>query len=169
LKAQNLDPEYSLESGGAGGIHNPQYLKTVEAFSDWYLQHSGVVHVKAITGQVKRLNRVMHEDDASYCRIPDQRDLTAPYLLLYEMSLPFGLDLNNQINVDKSATRMIVTLKDVSSTGMREMDARANTFVPGKSTGWTWPTPSGIPLTPSGKPCGSGNRRRIYTLGEDTK
>jgi predicted RND superfamily exporter protein len=31
------------------------------------------------------------------------------------MSLPFGLDLNNQVNVDKSETRVIVTTKNVST------------------------------------------------------
>jgi len=39
--------------------------------------------------------------------------------LLYEMSLPFGLDLNNEINVDKSATRITVTLDDLSSNELR--------------------------------------------------
>jgi predicted RND superfamily exporter protein len=47
--------------------------------------------------------------------VPDNRDLSAQYLLLYEISLPYGLDLNDRINVDKSATRVTATLGDVSS------------------------------------------------------
>ena len=31
------------------------------------------------------------------------------------MSLPYGLDLNNQINVDKSATRMTITVENITS------------------------------------------------------
>jgi len=57
----------------------------------------------------------MHGDDPDYYALPEERDLAAQYLLLYEMSLPYGLDLNNQINVDKSATRFSVTLENVTS------------------------------------------------------
>lgn len=47
--------------------------------------------------------------------MPDSREEAAQFLLLYEMSLPFGLDLNNQINVDKSETRLIATTTNLSS------------------------------------------------------
>ncbi len=59
---------------------------------------------------MKRVSKSMHGDDPDWYRLPDERDLAAQYLLLYEMSLPYGLDLNSQINVDKSATRLTVTL-----------------------------------------------------------
>jgi len=121
--------EYSLESGETGGINNPDFLATVDKFAGWYRQQPKVVNVNTITDTMKRLNKNMHADDESYYRIPKQRDLAAQYLLLYEMSLPFGLDLNNQINVDKSATRMIVTLKNTSTTELREMDEKARAWL----------------------------------------
>ncbi|WP_218609030.1 hypothetical protein, partial [Psychrobacter sp. C 20.9] len=62
--------------------------------------------VNSITDILKRLNKSMHGDDDSWYKLPDERDLAAQYLLLYEMSLPYGLDLNSQINIDKSASRM---------------------------------------------------------------
>ncbi len=121
--------EYSLESGEQGGINNPEYLATVEEFANWYRQQANVVHVNTITDTMKRLNKNMHGDDESWYRIPEQRDLAAQYLLLYEMSLPFGLDLNNRINVDKSSTRMTVTLKSMSTTQMREIDEKARQWL----------------------------------------
>jgi predicted RND superfamily exporter protein len=121
--------EYSLESGESGGINNPEYLATVEKFANWYRKQPKVVHVNTITDTMKRLNRNMHGDDETYYRIPGKRDLAAQYLLLYEMSLPFGLDLNNQINVDKSGTRMIVTLRDMTATEVREMDESAREWL----------------------------------------
>lgn len=121
--------EYSLESGETGGINNPEYLATVEKFANWYREKANVVHVSTITDTMKRLNKNMHGNNESFYRTPEQRDLAAQYLLLYEMSLPFGLDLNNQINVDKSATRMIVTLKDMTATGLREMDEEAREWL----------------------------------------
>ena len=35
--------------------------------------------------------------------------------LLYELSLPYGLDLNDRINIDKSATRVTATIAQASS------------------------------------------------------
>ena len=121
--------EYSLESGEPGGINNPEYLATVENFANWYRKQENVVHVTTITGTMKRLNKNMHGDDESWYRIPEQRDLAAQYLLLYEMSLPFGLDLNNRINVDKSSTRMTVSLKSMSATQTREMDRKGREWL----------------------------------------
>jgi predicted RND superfamily exporter protein len=121
--------EYSLESGEPGGINNPEYLAKLEEFADWYREQPRVVNVNTITDTMKRLNKNMHGDDESYYRIPVERDLAAQYLLLYEMSLPFGLDLNNQINVDKSSTRMTVTLKDPSAKELREVDSKAEAWL----------------------------------------
>ncbi|MDH3973098.1 MAG: MMPL family transporter [Deltaproteobacteria bacterium] len=117
--------EYSLKAGESGGINDPEYLKIVEDFANWYRKQPNVVHVSAITDTMKRLNKNMHNNDPAWYRIPDRRDLAAQYLLLYEMSLPFGLDLNNMINVDKSATRLIVSLKAMTTQEQRAMDERA--------------------------------------------
>ncbi|WP_156502482.1 MMPL family transporter, partial [Oleiphilus sp. HI0067] len=34
---------------------------------------------------------------------------------LYEMSLPYGLDLNNQLNIDKSSARILISLENVDT------------------------------------------------------
>ncbi len=121
--------EYSLDSGEAGGISEPAYLTTLEAFADWYREQPRVGHVQTIVAMMKRLNRNLHGDDPAFYRLPEQRELAAQYLLLYEMSLPYGLDLNNQINLDKSATRMIVTLKGISTLELRDLEERARAWL----------------------------------------
>jgi len=103
-------------------ISNPQFLAEVAAFTDWLRMHPQVYHVATITDTLKRLNQNLHSDDPAYYRLPEARDEAAQYLLLYEMSLPNGLDLNNQINVNKSAIRMIVTLYDLPNTGILSME-----------------------------------------------
>jgi predicted RND superfamily exporter protein len=107
--------EFSLGAEESGGISDPYYLSKVEEFATWYRKQPGTVHVSTFTDVMKRLNKNMHGDDPAYYRLPESRELAAQYLLLYEMSLPYGLDLNNQINIDKSATRFIVTLEDLSA------------------------------------------------------
>ena len=71
----------------------------------------------------------MHGDDPSYYEVPSNREEAAQYLLLYELSLPFGLDLNNQINVDKSETRVTATLENISSAEMIAFSARAEQWL----------------------------------------
>ncbi|MCG7929297.1 MAG: MMPL family transporter [Candidatus Thiodiazotropha lotti] len=121
--------EYSLESGETGGISDPDFLRKVDGFAQWYRQQSHVLHVNTITDIMKRLNRNMHGDDDSWYRLPEQRDLSAQYLLLYEFSLPFGLDLNNQINVKKSATRFTVTLESISTQQLLQIEEDAQQWL----------------------------------------
>ena len=111
--------EYSVESGEPGGVSNPEYLMHLDAFATWLRAQPGVRHVYSYTDIIKRLNKNMHGDDAGWYKIPDDRALSAQYLLLYEMSLPFGLDLNDRINIDKSATRVTATLDNISTVGVR--------------------------------------------------
>ena len=107
--------EYSIPAAGPGGISEPEYLENLEALTSFLREQEHVTHVYSISDIMKRLNRNMHADDDSYYRVPDDRDLSAQYLLLYELSLPYGLDLNDRINVDKSATRVTATIAQATS------------------------------------------------------
>jgi len=120
---------YSLSAGESGGVSNPEYLAKLEQFADWYRKQPGVIYVSTLTDTMKRLNKNMHFDEESYYRIPDNRDLAAQYLLLYELSLPFGLDLNNQINIDKSSTRFTAVLESISTREALDLEHRAQAWL----------------------------------------
>jgi len=120
---------YSLEAGESGAISEPAFLNRLEAFANWYRQQPEVLHVNSLSDTMKRLNRNLHGDDPEWHRMPDQRDLAAQYLLLYEMSLPYGLDLNNQINIDKSATKLDVSLNSLSSNRIIALEERAQQWL----------------------------------------
>ncbi|MDH3760227.1 MAG: MMPL family transporter [Gammaproteobacteria bacterium] len=107
--------EYSVPSTGPGGVSEPEYLENIENFAEYLRAQPNVTHVYALSDIMKRLNRNMHGDDAAWHRIPGDRELSAQYLLLYELSLPYGLDLNDRINIDKSATRVTATLSRTST------------------------------------------------------
>ena len=120
---------YSLDSGEAEGVSKPGFLAQVDQFANWYRQQPETIHVASITDTFKRLNKNMHGDDESYYRLPENRELAAQYLLLYEMSLPYGLDLNNQIDVAKQATRLNITLKTISSNQILALEQRASDWL----------------------------------------
>ena len=121
--------EYSLNAGREGGITDPDYLLKVDAFAEWYRQQPEVTHVQAFSDIMKRLNKNMHGDDPAFYRLPEDPNLAAQYLLLYELSLPFGSDLNDRIDVAKSATRLVVVTKNAWSRDIRELDKRAQVWL----------------------------------------
>ena len=116
--------DFSIASGEEGGVSNPGFLKQVEAFEQYLQAQPEVQHVNVFTETMRRLNRSMHGDDDAYYKLPESRELSAQYLLLYEMSLPYGLDLNNQINFDKSSTRMTVTIETLSTSDVIDFENR---------------------------------------------
>ena len=121
--------DYALGSNESGGVSDPHFLKEVENFVQYLRTLPEVVHVNTITDTFKRLNKNMHGDDPAWKRLPDKRDLAAQYLLLYEMSLPYGLDLNNQIDVDKTATKVAVTLKTLSSNEVIALENQTTEWI----------------------------------------
>ena len=131
--AQNLTSldrlEYSLPAGREGGITDLEYLRSVDELAQWFRTQPEVTHVQAFPDVMKRLNRNMHADDPAFHRLPETAELAAQYLLLYEISLPFGADLNDRIDIGKSATRMIVTADAPWSRELRELDARAQRWL----------------------------------------
>jgi hypothetical protein len=118
--------QYSLNSNESGGVSDPAFLKDVEQFTQWLRSQPEVMHVQSISDTFKRLNKNMHGDDPTYYRLPDSRELAAQYLLLYELSLPYGLDLNNQIDIDKAKTRVIITLETMTTEGMLALEERVS-------------------------------------------
>ena len=131
--------EYSLASGREGGITEPAYLSTVDAFAEWFREQPEVTHVQAFPDVMKRLNRNMNGDDPAFHRLPEDPELAAQYLLLYEFSLPFGIDLNDRIDVSKSATRMTTVAADLSGGELRELDERAQAWLEGNAPGMATP------------------------------
>jgi len=117
--------EYSIPAQGEGGIAEPEYLTHLAQFVDWYRHHPKVRHVAAITDMVKRINLSMHGDQPDWYRLPESRVAGAELLMVYEMSLPYGHDLNTLLNASKSASRVVVSLDVVSTVEMKEIEKEA--------------------------------------------
>ena len=86
------------------------------------------MNVYVLTDTMRRLNKNMNGDDSAFYTLPESRELAAQYLLLYEMSLPYGLDLNNQVNVDKSATRLFISVKEMTNVQLLSLEERVQAW-----------------------------------------
>ena len=121
--------EYSLDTQTSQGVSGPGYLKTIDDFAEWYRQQEYVTHVSTYTDIVKQLNQRLHGDDESFYTLPGSQELSAQYLLLYELSLPLGLDLNNQLSFDKAASRMIVSLPSMATPNFVALQERGKSWL----------------------------------------
>jgi uncharacterized protein len=121
--------EYQLGAGAPGAVTEPHYLERSDAFATWLRTQPEVDHVYGIQDVVKRVNQVMHDGEPSAYRIPESRAAASEALLVYEMGLPQGLDLTDRVNVDKSAARLTVTVKDMTSRQMTEFSHRTEAWL----------------------------------------
>ncbi len=125
---QHMSPAMSidimLESGKASGINDAAYLAALQDFSQWLATQPEVTHVVSLTDIYKRLNKNMNGDLPQFYQLPQQQQLAAQYLLLYEMSLPFGLDLNNLVDIDKSAGKTSATIRNLGSKELVALEQR---------------------------------------------
>ena len=120
---------FEFDLAAPNGVADPEYLAKLEAFKQWWLDDPRTMHVASLSDIFKRLNKNMHGDDESWYRLPEQQDLAAQYLLLYEFSLPFGLDLANTINIDKDGSRFFVVTEHLTSKQTRELSRQSNEWL----------------------------------------
>ena len=98
------------------GITSVQYLEALSRFESWASALPTVAHVASFDMVMKTLNQQLNGGDPRSYVLPSSSELASQYLLLYELSLPFGSNLEDLMNFDKSATRIKVLLYSTSST-----------------------------------------------------
>jgi len=118
--------EYALISSFEGGVNHPQFLTKLDRFTQWLNSQPEVKQVSSLSDTMKRLNRDMHAGNNDWHKIPQTKELAAQYLLLYEMSLPFGLDMTNQIDFEKVETRVVASLDELNTNQMLAFEERVS-------------------------------------------
>jgi len=118
-----------VSAGEDNGITSPDYLNRLDAFLTWARAQPEVRSAGGFSDVIKQLNRNMNGDDPDFYRIPDNQQLIAQYLLLYELSLPFGKDLSTQIDSSRSTSMLRIGFRDISSAGMRDFETRADVWM----------------------------------------
>ncbi len=120
--AQNLTGpmayEIVIDSGKKDGIKDPEFLKTVERFyKDYKEKFPDVRHLTSILDIVKQFNKVLDGKD----EVPNNQNLIAQYLLLYSLSLPQGMELNDKMDIDERKIRVTGRINIVDTSKDLEM------------------------------------------------
>lgn len=122
--------EYIISASKEGGITDPNFLKQLDGFENWALEMPEIIHVSSIVPLFKKMNFHMNggsdSEQEKFLTIAGNGNLNAQYLLMYEMSLPVGLDLNDRIDIAKQATRLTITARDLTSRQMRDLDLKVS-------------------------------------------
>lgn len=121
--------EFVIDSGAPGKVTDPEFLTLVDDFTAWLRTQDDVVaHAFSVSDIVKRLNRNLNAEAPAFYAIPDEKALIAQYLLVYELSLPYGLDLNDRVDIDRQKTRITATTLDVTTAETKAFIAAAEAW-----------------------------------------
>ncbi|WP_345974159.1 MMPL family transporter [Sulfurimonas sp. HSL3-7] len=99
--------EIILDSKEKEGVKNPEFLNTVARFEKALKsKFSNVRFSTSLKDIVVRMQKVLNEDSPSI--LPQEQELVAQYLLLYSMSLPQGMELNDKIDTTERFLRLSI-------------------------------------------------------------
>lgn len=111
-----------LDAGAVDGIKEPEFLLQVEEIQTWLQQRNTLGPMNSLVDFLKEINQALHADDPAYFKIPDSRELTAQYLLLYD-STGANEDLSDIKDFDDRYVRLIVPLVNMPASEMQaELD-----------------------------------------------
>jgi len=118
--------EYMLSAGEGSSVTEATFLNRLKEFEKWALLQPEINQVSYIVSLFRKMNYHMNGGQEEFNRISENSGLNAQYLLMYEMSLPVGLDLNDRIDIEKKATRVTIIGKDLTSRQLRDLDDRVS-------------------------------------------
>lgn len=121
--------EYRVESTSDIPITSQKYLMALSDFSHWASSHPKVAQVVGFDQIIKTIHQQMNNGDDEFYDIPADDQLNSQYFLLYEMSLPYGTNIQDRVNFEKTATRITVVLHSSSSSELIEFRDDANNWI----------------------------------------
>lgn len=110
--------EIVVDSKELDGIKNPEFMKVVERFGiELKEKYPDARHVSSLIDVVKKFNEIA----GTKKEIPDNRNLIAQYLLLYSLSLPQGMEINDRMDVNEQYLRVTASMNIVDTSTDLEM------------------------------------------------
>ncbi len=122
--------EFDVGSGRDSGVYDPVYQRKVSAFAAWLRAQPKVVSVLSLPDITRRINKTINfGKPGDQDTIPDDTNRIAQYFLLYEMSLPYGASITDQINVNRSSSRVTAILAHATASEIRATNEAAQAWL----------------------------------------
>ncbi len=97
--------EVVLDSGKKEGVKDPEFLNQIGRFEKALKERYPVVRFSiSLKDIISRMQKVLNPDADT--TLPKEKNLVAQYLLLYAMSLPQGMEINDQVDTHERYLRL---------------------------------------------------------------
>jgi hydrophobe/amphiphile efflux-3 (HAE3) family protein len=118
----SMSYEIVVDSKAKDGIKDPEFLRYVDRFySEFYEKYPDVRHIISLLDTVKQFHKVMNADEQKFYTVPDSKELVAQYLLLYSLSLPQGMEINDKMDIEERLLRVSAKINLVDTSKDLEM------------------------------------------------
>ncbi len=101
-----------------GIVKDPEILRAFETLSAEIAAFPIVTRVSSLLDIIKDLHQVMQSDDPAYYTIPDDRELVAQLLLLYELS--DGTEIEQWVDYDYTTLRLNVEVAEYDTAEVEQ-------------------------------------------------
>ncbi|MCO4845345.1 MAG: MMPL family transporter [Sulfurovum sp.] len=116
--------EIIIDSHYDDGIKDPKFLMEVERFShELKNQYPEIRHTSSLLDIMKRFHDVINPSHSEDELIGGTKEINAQYLLLYSLSLPQGMEINDKMDLKQRQLRMTAQSDIVDSSQTLEMIA----------------------------------------------
>ncbi|MDP2982230.1 MAG: MMPL family transporter [Candidatus Latescibacter sp.] len=132
-----------VQGAGEDAIKDPAMLRGIERLQRELEKDPLVGKTFSVADYVKRINRVLHDDNPVYEKIPDQTEEIGQYLFLFGSSAKPS-DLDNVVDYPFQQANIYLQLKRWDAGVMRQIIARTEAWLAEN------PLPAGAQIKPAG-------------------
>ena len=132
-----------VQSPTENAIKDPAMLRSIEGLQRDLEKDSLVGKTHSVVDYVKRINRVLHDDDPSFDRVPDSAAEVGQYLFLFGASARPS-DLDNVVDYPYQKANIILQLRSWDAGVTKDVIRRAEAHLAAH------PLPGGATLRPAG-------------------
>jgi predicted RND superfamily exporter protein len=112
-----MSVEIMLDTGKPDGIKDLDFLRKAERLQEHLDADANVTKTISLLDILKKINEAMHGGDPARHALPDNNDLIAQYLLLYEMSS--GRELDKMASFDNRVARLTAKTRTLDTRQVR--------------------------------------------------
>ena len=131
---------YIFDSGQTDGVTDPDFLRQIEAMQKEAEKKDVVMKAYSVVDLLKDINREFHNGDPAYYRIPDNREMAAQLLLVYEMS--GGDELSDYLSGDFRKARLELRCQAVASSRYKKLVDELDAYLRSRAATDRFPEPT---------------------------
>ncbi len=114
--------EIIIDSLKDDGIKEPTFLKTVQQFDrEFKAQFPEIRYTNSLLDVIERFQTIMNPTHTPDETVGNTKEMNAQYLLIYSLSLPQGMEINDKMDINQRQLRFTVQADIVNSSRSLEI------------------------------------------------